>query len=1057
MNDQLASLEPLTHRQRVKRAIADFSAQSPPGSGFYERQLALYAAAGRREEERVREFALSDPSPRLRARAVKTLAYCGGDESVLEVVDRLSPQLKMRFLRALHKRNRYGVIDCWLNQRETPPVEALAYGSVALLDRHLTLLLDFGTTIEWCRLTRRHPEWVLQNFLRGEMDEQAQTRASLVIHTLCKMRSPFAWPAWREASSSGLILTHHLEDRVFSVCFREMTRFALEAIPDDSGTKLVSAPRWDFGRIAHQLDISVVEKLLIRGWLTLSFRWWKRFHYRERVRLWNLGKSGQTAADGTIAVHWLSRLPRQERIQEAQRQISIGAIDIDPGRLCSYLGLLDWSEADERLAPFISSPEPSERAAGLAALTKLAHFNRERLGHVLEELKRRNNEPDPVRCAFLTALSEISFRHFSRPHLPILSEILSDLRSAADASIGSFRAAEKLILRLFSSYSEWATEELRLLLRHTGNSYSNDWLRPLELDGIAAEVDLALESLLSEWCRHERYSPVFGLARQLGPHLKKMPRMQNLLSRLCRHTQPNVASEAFAPLYWSVPYLQRDLVPQLVTEDLSWVSQYGISQWLHRHRQDLLTPLLRGEPVRGKFASGKSGWVLKLERGFWRWTPTQQAVYSKFLSRLVEDRERDFWTQRYCLQALALLPDVEPITLKNSAALSEDRQAIRDEALRCLARVEDAKGLPLLLEALDDERSRIAVYSLRRLLLEGPPEQALSTLGSINTGKITVRKEVLRLLGDLPDGLGLPVLLERLPLETHRDTRLAIYRGLWAHLEEESARVALLEAADSPDEAVGRALAQIPSDRLGKRGREFLNALLLKLLSHPSRRVRFAVLKRLSHFPLGSMSEALSMACCEALELEPEGAVAAEALLKLGRREPGRWDAALAFALPKRRQLQRLVDTLRNQAYPILTRHFYQSLLEITDRRLSDDPSLALLRLELAASASDTEVFLSQFEELWHTSRTAAALPLAWKRLLTYHTYRLDRANLAEITRRWGESGDEMLRRLTFDAFCLHVDQFGWNDESRAALVRFQQDGSLIIRAVAQFVYPPPA
>lgn len=1054
MKEFLATLEPLSHQQRVRRVREDFPSQAPDGNSFYERQLALYAAIGRGEEERLLKTALSDPSIRLRCRAVRALSACAREESALEVLDRLEPRLRMRFLRSLYKRKRHGVIDSWFRRQEVPPVETLAYASTETLDRHQGFLLDLGTNTEWCRLTRRRPDWVVRNFLQGDLDGRTQSRAGTVIQALCKMRSLLAWKAWRSAASAGLILTNYLEDRVFDVCYREMTAFALETIAENSGFTRHDSPRWDFSRKAHLLDPRQVEELVRRGWLGLGHRWWKKLSPEERVLFWSLAKEAQVGHNGAISVVWLSPLPHRERTETARQQSRLGVIEIDPGQLCPYLAMLGWKEGNERLRAFMTSPDPVERAAGLAAFVRLAYFEPEHMDDVLLELGKRSNEPDPVRNAFLAALGESAPVRIQDRHLPLLAQVLQHLFNAADASAASFGAAERVLLRLLETHPEWATEQLVRLVRHSGHPHSTEWSRALETPGVSENIDRALEGLLSEWAHRERYSSIFALASRMGRRLEKMSLLPALLSRLCRHKLPNIAKEAFSRIFWGAPGLQRELVPQLVGEDLSWVSQFGIADWLHRHRQDLLTPVLRGDTVTGKFASGQSLWVLHLEGGFWRWTPSQQRVYAELLTRLLADRERDFWAQRYCLHALAQLPDVEPTMLVKSARLTEERQAIRDEALRCLARVEDGKGLSALLEALDDERGRVAIYSLRRLLLDMPSERALDILLSVNSSKVTVRKEVSRLLGELPNRVGLAALLERLRTETHRDVRIAMYRGLWPHLEDESVRSALLQAADSPDEAVGRALAQIPSDRLGGRGRALLDSLLLKLLAHPSRRVRYAVLRRLSDHPLKSMSEELSASCTELLELEPEGTVAAGALLKSGMREPERWDSLLVTILPKRKPLRRLVDALRGQAYSILTRHLYREVLEVTVRRLLDDPTLALLRIELVASTGSTEEFLVEFEGAWRESPVAPVLPLSWRNLLTLHAYRLDRASYQKISHRWRQKEDDMLERLTFEAFMLHTSQYGWSDENRAELESFKADGSLLTKLAAQFVHP---
>ena len=64
-------------------------------------------------------------------------------------------------------------------------------------------------------------------------------------------------------------------------------------------------------------------------------------------------------------------------------------------------------------------------------------------------------------------------------------------------------------------------------------------------------------------------------------------------------------------------------------------------------------------------------------------------------------------------------------TADRIADMDKSRTAVRDAALRALARLDAAQGVPTLLEALNDDRGRIAIYALRGALLQMPPAAAL--------------------------------------------------------------------------------------------------------------------------------------------------------------------------------------------------------------------------------------------------------------------------------------------------------------------------------------------
>ena len=66
--------------------------------------------------------------------------------------------------------------------------------------------------------------------------------------------------------------------------------------------------------------------------------------------------------------------------------------------------------------------------------------------------------------------------------------------------------------------------------------------------------------------------------------------------------------------------------------------------------------------------------------------------------------------------------------------------ATPDSAVRLDAR----QGVPVLIEALGDNRARFAIYALRKVFSELAREDALAELRAVPTTKVTVAKEVLR-------------------------------------------------------------------------------------------------------------------------------------------------------------------------------------------------------------------------------------------------------------------------------------------------------------------------
>ncbi len=138
------------------------------------------------------------------------------------------------------------------------------------------------------------------------------------------------------------------------------------------------------------------------------------------------------------------------------------------------------------------------------------------------------------------------------------------------------------------------------------------------------------------------------------------------------------------------------LIPELIEEDASWVTQPTVYGYLHRRRQDLLTPFLGQTAFKGRFSTGRTRFVLPFTSGFQRWTPQQQQIFAGVLAQVVEDEQRDTPAISRVLQQLAALPDNPPTALSAFAGLDNPRQVVRDLALRMLGRLDAGRGIPLL-------------------------------------------------------------------------------------------------------------------------------------------------------------------------------------------------------------------------------------------------------------------------------------------------------------------------------------------------------------------------
>ncbi len=177
--------------------------------------------------------------------------------------------------------------------------------------------------------------------------------------------------------------------------------------------------------------------------------------------------------------------------------------------------------------------------------------------------------------------------------------------------------------------------------------------------------------------------------------------------------------------------------------------------------------------------------------------------------------------------------------------------AVRDKALMTLGKLDGGRGAPALLAALNDDRARIAIYALRRSLLDMPQEQAVALLRTAPLGKVTVAKEVLRLVGDAGGDKAYAHLQEvAAKSDLHPDVRIALLRALWGFLDREETWRSFEKAACDESLAVARAAIRVPSERLSNLGRRRLAGLLEQLLLLDAPLIRLETLGRLVEAPL---------------------------------------------------------------------------------------------------------------------------------------------------------------------------------------------------------------
>ncbi len=169
--------------------------------------------------------------------------------------------------------------------------------------------------------------------------------------------------------------------------------------------------------------------------------------------------------------------------------------------------------------------------------------------------------------------------------------------------------------------------------------------------------------------------------------------------------------------------------------------------------------------------------------------------------------------------------------------------------------------MPTLLACLDDARARFAIYGLRRALFELAPGRAVALLAGAPMRKVTVAKEVVRLLGELRTPAAVARLDELSAGTLHRDVRIALLRALWDHLDRPETWAIFDRAVVDPDWITASRLADVPADRLTADTDRRLAALLARIIARPEPEARIDLLRRAGEIAVVDRDRRFLAAC----------------------------------------------------------------------------------------------------------------------------------------------------------------------------------------------------
>ncbi|MEZ4399638.1 MAG: hypothetical protein R3B06_06450 [Kofleriaceae bacterium] len=1036
------------------------------------RWLAAAAGFGDRDGDRTLAL-LADPSRRVRGKATVLVALaCTDDQAVAALTLAWSTRNERRLLRRLAARGRTSAIDRFLDQlaadghtREL--VDALSFGSAAAVARHLPTALERPSQRLWRGLAGHHPE-VLGAVLLARWGEHAG-EADPVTRQLTDAHHPMiaARAPDRGLELAACLLARAIEPTAatwaplvrlrpgptVALAIRHAARLpagllesrARELSPALLADIVAHAPALlgayeDWLRTASPAR----QQAMATAWLGAHARWPLEgaalLRYLPATPAREVAYQAWSRAardrDGVIAPSALRSLPADLAVREGRRHLhEVVVLATDPARrITGYARYLPWAELDQALAELRGHPEGDTRAVALQEqLSSIGLYPDDAALPVaaLALVTARKFEQDPVRRVMLMALADWPRRVWRAAHLPAVQQILRDMLDAADCSVITAVAGERIVIRMFAVDPAWAATQLTTLIKERGTLYDQRLGARLTADEVVAAAP-ALLQIVDAWLIQERFAWVASLVDSLGRHLAHVPGLAErvaqarftatipaasaLVAALARHapalhlaTLPELVahlhrrrwyamlvelatSHGVAPghqprtrnrrrddlpapladelleivrtgplehhasavevLAARAPAAFDDALAPLLTADPSLLALAPVRRWAHRHRQELLTPYLAGAPVTGRRATGATGWLFHFRTGTHRWTADQTATYADTLDAVVADADRDTPAVLAAVTTLASLDWCDQRALCARAA--DPRPAVQEKAIRVLARCDAGQGVPTLLACLDDHRARFAIYGLRRALFEMAPARAVELLADAPLRKVTVAKEVVRLLGELRTPTAVARLDQLAAGPLHRDVRIALLRALWDHLDRDETWAVYARAVDDPDWITASRLADIPADRLTAATDRRLAALLARVVARPEPEARIDLLRRAATVAVADRDRAFLAACRARLASPYDTEVTAAMGAVMARSTEADVDAVgatLAALTADPRALHVAVAAL--VAHDVRSRASWQHLARAAAEAVIGDRRWANLAIDATAALAD--------------------------------------------------------------------------------------------------------
>ncbi|HEY0137636.1 MAG TPA: hypothetical protein VGB85_26305, partial [Nannocystis sp.] len=416
----------------------------------------------------------------------------------------------------------------------------------------------------------------------------------------------------------------------------------------------------------------------------------------------------------------LDSLPRALRRHEAARMITLPQVRADPDRVQALSAYLDLARASEVLAPALRAAAAELRGEAIARLIACAGREGAMTTTLAQLAPRLRNDQDPVRLKAFTALARVPPTAFVPADVDPLQAMVVAATEARDTSHATRQQIQQIAFRLLRTHAAAAGDALfqaglDILVRLAGQTQT--LMLPDLSKGLprrtAPEIVAALAPRIAAANAREQHDLVLGLATALGRRAYGLHALTALLEPL-QHSKPDHLATRAITLLLADPRTRDERVRALIAWDPSVIALHPVLMHLHRRRQPWLDPYLTGTPVKGRFLTGKTIYVLALQSGFHRWLPRQQQAFAHVLARSAGDTGQPQLGRAKVIARLARMPitgvaDFAPYLQSKDVTVIE-------AALGALVWIDTpADALPVLLAHLDSDRARVAMYALPRV------------------------------------------------------------------------------------------------------------------------------------------------------------------------------------------------------------------------------------------------------------------------------------------------------------------------------------------------------